>query len=98
MDATTEIAHSRKQGGSWLRKSRQKAGLSQRDLAARLDLKYYTFVSQVETGRASVPPELYEPWAEALGIDVKLFVKTVLKFWDPVTYSALFDSPGEDEA
>ena len=37
--------------GTWLKELRLNRGLSQRDLAAQLNLEYYTFISQLENGR-----------------------------------------------
>ena len=53
--------------GAWLKELRGRAGLSQLQLAERLNLKYYTFVSQVENGFGRVPTESMEAWARALG-------------------------------
>ena len=53
----------RKQAGDWLKQRRADAGLSQADLAAKLGLKYYTFISQVENGFSRVPTELIGAWA-----------------------------------
>ena len=58
----------RKEAGMWLKELRQQAGLSQIELAARLQLKYYTFISQIETGYGRVPTEAMEAWAKALGV------------------------------
>lgn len=80
----------RRAGGQWLRKLREHRGFSQRELAKRVGADYYTFISQLETGRGRVPPDRYQLWAEALGIDAKLFVKTLLQYYDPVTYAVLF--------
>ena len=80
----------RRAAGEWLRKLREQKGISQRDLAKLVGADYYTFISQLETGRGRVPTERYEVWAEALGIDAKLFVKTLLQYYDPVTYAILF--------
>ena len=37
------------EAGTWLKKFRARAGLSQIELTERLGLKYYTFISQVDT-------------------------------------------------
>ena len=37
----------RREAGRWLKGAREAAGLTQADLALRLGLRYYTFVSQV---------------------------------------------------
>ena len=45
--------------GLWLKELREAAGLSQRELADRLSLDYYTFISQLEHGRARIPVHRY---------------------------------------
>ena len=64
--------------------------LTQRALADKLKLPYYTFISQVETGTARVPPESQVAWAKALGVDPQKFAKKLLSCYDPHTYKALF--------
>jgi transcriptional regulator with XRE-family HTH domain len=80
----------RRAAGDWLRSLREQRGLSQRDLAKLVDADYYTFISQLETGRGKIPPERYEIWANALDIDPKTFVKQLLQYYDPLTYEILF--------
>ena len=87
----------RNQAGNWLRELREKRGLSQRELAARVGAEYYTFISQLETGRGRIPPDRYLIWAHALGVDRREFVRTLMSYYDPVTYSILFDQSAEDE-
>src|SRR3954470_11063781 len=57
----------RRRAGAWLQERRKAAGLSQIELAQRLGLKYYTFISQVENGFRRVPSDSMEAWARALG-------------------------------
>jgi transcriptional regulator with XRE-family HTH domain len=85
-----DIHELRREAGRWLRGLRESNGLSQRDLAQMTGTEYYTFVSQLETGRGRIPPENYLQWAEALGVEPKLFVKTLMQYYDPVTYDILF--------
>ena len=80
----------RKEAGMWLKELRQQAGLSQIELAARLQLKYYTFISQIETGYGRVPTEAMEAWAKALGVKPKEFARHLLSFYDPDLYRLLF--------
>jgi transcriptional regulator with XRE-family HTH domain len=80
----------RREAGDYLRELREKRGLSQRDLASAVGTQYYTFISQLETGRGRLPPDRYLVWAKALGIDAKDFVKRLMRFYDPVTYGILF--------
>jgi transcriptional regulator with XRE-family HTH domain len=88
--ATEGVQELRREGGRWLRKCREEAGLSQRELAQLVGAEYYTFISQLETGRGRIPPDRYHIWAEALKIPPKDFVQSVLRFYDPVTYGILF--------
>src|SRR5215467_9209007 len=85
----------RNRAGNWLRELRERRGLSQRELAAQVGAEYYTFISQLETGRGRIPPDRYLAWAHALGVDKREFVRTLMSYYDPVTYSILFDDPGE---
>ncbi|BDL38428.1 helix-turn-helix domain protein [Methylorubrum extorquens DSM 13060] len=80
----------RREGGRFLKDLREKQGLSQRQLAALVGAEYYTFISQLETGRGRVPPDRYRLWADALGVDAKDFVKSLMRFYDPLTFEILF--------
>ena len=77
--------------GLWLKALREDQGLSQRDLADRLKLDYYTFISQLENGRGKIPAHRYAEWAQALGQDPRDFVKTLLRYYEPSTYQILFE-------
>jgi transcriptional regulator with XRE-family HTH domain len=81
-----ELTHKRRnQAGVWLRELRERRGLSQRELAARVGVEYYTLISQLETGRGRIPPDRYPIWAHALGIDKREFVRTLMSYYDPLT-------------
>ena len=90
--ADTGVQELRRDGGRWLKQCREAAGLSQRELAVRVGAEYYTFISQLETGRGRIPPDRYHVWAEALEIPTKEFVRNILRYYDPVTYGILFDA------
>ncbi len=81
----------RRQGGKWLKAQRERVGLSQRQLSDKVGTEYYTFISQLETGRGRIPPDRYLVWAEALQLSPRDFVKQIMRFYDPVTYEILFD-------
>ena len=95
--AALNVQELRREGGVWLRETRERAGLSQRQLADQVGAEYYTFISQVETGRGRIPPDRYLAWAKALGLSPREFVRTIMRFYDPVTYDLLF-SPDEAPA
>lgn len=80
----------RSQAGAWLRELRERCGLSQRELAAKVGAEYYTFISQLETGRGRIPPDRYLAWATALKVEPEEFVRTLMSYYDPVTYGILF--------
>ena len=85
-----EVQDLRREGGRWLKELRERAGLSQRELATRVGAEYYTFISQLETGRGRIPPDRYVQWAKALDIDARDFVHDLMRYYDPLTYDILF--------
>jgi transcriptional regulator with XRE-family HTH domain len=89
--AAPEAQQLRKQAGTWLKEMRKEAGLSQIELAQRLGLKYYTFISQVENGFGRVPSESMENWAKALGVAPSTFARHLLSFYDPTLHQLLFE-------
>jgi transcriptional regulator with XRE-family HTH domain len=73
-------------------RSRQvEKALSQIDLAQRLGLKYYTFISQVENGFGRVPTDTMEAWARALGLAPGAFARHLLAFYEPELHKLLFE-------
>jgi transcriptional regulator with XRE-family HTH domain len=93
--SSTEVVELRKEAGLWLKALREKRGLSQRQMAEKVGGNYYTFISQLESGRGRIPPDRYLVWADVLDIRPDIFVKHLLRYYDPVTYSILF---GKSEA
>lgn len=81
------------QAGAWLRQLRETAGLTQLELASRLGMKYYAFVSQVETGFCRLPTAKLEAWARALGVDPSAFAKRLLSLYEPELHRLLYDKP-----
>lgn len=80
----------RQQAGRWLKTSREAAGLTQAELAERVGLRYYTFVSQVESGLGRLPIETQGAWASALGLEAGDFARTLLGYYEPELYRLLF--------
>jgi len=87
---TPEAIALRKDGGIFLKALRNHAGLTQRELAVKLKMNYYTMIAQMEAGTARVPPDSYTPYAKALGVDSQLFVRKLMQYYDPHTYKALW--------
>jgi transcriptional regulator with XRE-family HTH domain len=85
-----EIMLLRQEAGKWLKRLRENRGLSQSELASKLGVDYYNFISQIEAGRSRVPPDRYEAWAEAMDMDAHLFVRKLMQFYDPITYKIIY--------
>ncbi len=83
----------RTRSGQQLRNWRIAAGLTQQQIAEKVGFAYFTMVSQLELGRAYVPPERYREYAAALGIDYVEFVKWQLRWSNPWAWAALFGPP-----
>ncbi len=81
----------RKAAGTWLKGLRAAAGLSQVELAQRLGLRYYTFISQVENGFGRVPTDGMEAWARALGQQPADFARRLLSYYEPELHRLLFE-------
>ena len=90
-DNTSSAGDLRKQAGEWLREKRCAAGLSQRELADLVHMEYYTFISQIESGRGRVTAERYLDWSNALDIEPREFAISLMKYYDPVSYKLIFE-------
>jgi transcriptional regulator with XRE-family HTH domain len=87
-----EVGVLRRDAGQWLKRLREEQGLSQRDLAEKVGVEYYTFISQVESGRGRIPPDRYRAWAKALSVPTREFAIKMMRYYDPVTYRILFET------
>ena len=92
MEPVVDSSNLRKQAGAWLRSRRCELGLSQRELVHRVNMEYYTFISQIEAGRRRVPAERFQIWAEALEVDPREFAINLMQYYDPYTYHLVFGS------
>lgn len=93
-----DVLKLRREAGRWLRVKREAAGMSQRDLAKAVGIEYYTFISQIESGRGRVPPTQMRTWAEVLGLSPRDFATTLMRFYDPLSYDLIFGEADEPEA
>ena len=87
--STKEARILRAMAGDYVKQLRIEAGMTQRDLAEKLDLKHYTFISQLECGQGRLPPNLTVKCAKALGQNVSEFALKMLSFYDPHTHTAI---------
>ena len=81
--------------GNRLKEARAAMGLTQAELAERVGLRYYTFVSQVESGLGRVPIETQGAWAEAVGLNPAEFARTLLRYYEPELFRLLFGEAAE---
>jgi transcriptional regulator with XRE-family HTH domain len=89
LNSTSQL---RKKAGAWLRARRCELGLSQRELACRVNMEYYTFISQIEAGRGRVPADRLRDWSVALEMAPREFAINLMKYYDPHTYEMVFMS------
>jgi transcriptional regulator with XRE-family HTH domain len=82
----------RQEAGKWLRQLRENIGISQRELAKRVGLEYYTFISQIESGRGRIPPTQMRAWAEVLGVPARKFGIEMMRYYDPISHDMIFGS------
>lgn len=87
----SKAVQSRKEAGTWLKELRARAGLSQVELAEKLGLKYYTFISQVENGFGRVPINQIEAWGLSLGQEPSSFTRKLLSYYEPELHRLLFE-------
>lgn len=80
----------RREAGRWLKGLRERAGLTQADVADKLGLRYYTFVSQVEGGHGRVPSDQIGHWADALGVPRRDLATELLRYYEPELHRLLF--------
>jgi transcriptional regulator with XRE-family HTH domain len=90
-----EVLRLRQEAGRWLRTLREAQGLSQRDLAKAVGIEYYTFISQIESGRGRVPPAQTRAWAAALRISPRDLAINLMKFYDPLSHELIFGAQDE---
>jgi transcriptional regulator with XRE-family HTH domain len=90
--AAYDVKQLRQDAGRWLKQLREARGITQRELARLVGLNFYTFISQLESGRGRIPPDRYRVWAEALRVEPQEFVRELLRYYDPITYQYLFQS------
>jgi transcriptional regulator with XRE-family HTH domain len=79
-------AERRTQFGQIIKSLRLAAGLTQDQLATLVQQEYFTFISQVETGRCRIPAADTELWARILGVDPQAFAKECVRYYEPVGY------------
>jgi len=87
--STLHARISRAHAGEYLSALRKDKGLTQRDLSEELNLKYYTFISQVENGQGRLPPKLWVKTAKSLGVNVQEFSLKMLEYYDPYAFVAI---------
>lgn len=82
--------------GSWLKGIRQKRGLTQQQLSVALHLKRLQNVSHIEAGYVRLPPDLFRPWSEAMGLQDRRVAMLLISFYTPDLFAILFDEAPPD--
>lgn len=87
-----EVLKSRQEAGRYVKSLREAAGLSQRELAKVVGIDYYTFISQIESGRGRIPPLQMKAFAKAFEVSEREFAITLMQYYDPISYEMIFGS------
>ena len=84
----------RKKAGAYLKDIRMKTEprITQKQIADKLGIEYYTFISQVEAGASRLPPQHVADWAKICNASISEVGKTLLKYYDPHMFDAIFMS------
>ncbi|AXI48904.1 XRE family transcriptional regulator [Sulfitobacter sp. SK012] len=85
----SHVLELRKNLGSILQGRRKALGKTQAALAHEIGVEFYTFISQVEGGKARVPPDRIIAYARALKMAPAELAELIIKHYDPLTYEAL---------
>jgi len=85
----TRVERLRAKAGAWLLDLRRSAEITADELAEQVGLDRADVV-EIETGRAPVPPALYQDFANVFAVERRDFAKTCLMYGSPSTYEALF--------
>ena len=96
--STKHAQEMRKRGGKYIQGLRKAAGLTQKEVADKTGIGYYTLISQIENGGTRLPPDRYERFAEVLGVSSAVFAKEMLRFYDPFVHKALFGAEAKKES
>jgi transcriptional regulator with XRE-family HTH domain len=73
----------RQQAGRLLKQWRTAAALTQMEVAKRVGVEYYSFISAIEQGKSVIPLDKFDLWADALKRDKSDFARTMLKYYHP---------------
>ena len=77
--------------GQRMKRVREDLQMTQLDMANATDQTYFTFISQVESGKAKIPTRDLSKWAKALKLDTYEFAKSYLKAVDQHLFEAIFE-------
>ena len=69
--------------GFFIKKRREKLGLSRRELAQKLGYKWPTFISMLENGAAQFPVHKWREYADVLSTPRHQFLRLVLATYFP---------------
>lgn len=88
-----QIRDSMKLAGEWMRAVRVSVGLSQNQLLSHFTKRSAVFLSDMEAGKTRLTPQFYQPWARAVGLDVRQVAQVMIGFYTPFLYEPLFGEP-----
>ena len=87
--SSPEVVELRKEAGLWLKELREKRGLSQRQMAEKVGGIITPSSLNWSQGAAGYPRPIFGV-GRGFGRRAEVFVRNLLRSYDPVTYSILF--------
>lgn len=88
-DEKTLEAHRRARAGAWLRDRRERLGLTQREMAARVGYRYHAYLSQLESGKVRLATHEIDAWSRALALDPRTMAQVYLALYEPDLFDRL---------
>ncbi len=84
----------RRFGGKWLKSLRVSANLTQQQAANFMKVSH-TFISAIEIGGPSLPKDRWSEYAVILKVDINLFTKNMVMFYEPEIFNSLIGPPSK---
>lgn len=89
-NGSQRLSDSWKHAGAWLQELRERRGLTQRQAAEAFGFNTHQQLSSIERGNNRLPVDKLELCSDIYGVDRKTLVKTLMRWYSPYEYDALF--------
>ena len=83
----------RELGSKYLKRKREEAGFSLRQVFAEIATLRHTFLGSIEQGGPALPRQSWTPYAKLLGINERLFYKNMMMWFLPDLFDNTYGKP-----